>query len=459
MTLLKLPDDPTIDCAPLLTAALASDNADVEVRGPHSIRARVWALNRRNIKLWGDAVFTVIGPADPTKTGTPYDLSTEWYLGRSNRKHFTFKLCSGEIDGIQVVGQNIPARFDGRFEFEHAFDFQSSSMKLKNAGARYVFGDGFELGDGVYVGEGGPCIDSVVDNFRAGPVGRQGGAVTHATNTKITRYRSVDGTARSGLDIEPIGEGVVDGIEVAYCAIQNTNLLGITSGGAGMVKNLWLHHNRLRVTGIPVLFFRSSVKTFQRGAHRVTDNTYTVGSSTEPGLRANRLESLEFSRNTVVCNGQGVAIISAVQHTDAQDNVFYNAGGALTIPGAPGYKTPFLHRDSYVNPGQLVEVNNQYLAYTPEAQAKVKAFLDEWLAPPYKHPALYDMPLDLNTASFLMIADLPADKRGRRLGLKRAALIQALAPNIRTLDDLEPLPLISRGVINAIRASNRTLQR
>jgi hypothetical protein len=197
------------------------------------------------------------------------------------------------------------ARSDGLYsvalEFEHGLDIDRGANVTVYGG--FVSGVG---GDGVFIRGIGhrllpmpgtaltPGCGMVVDRN-----GRQGIAHTSGADCKIIGV-DVVGSRRGCINMEPLPNGVVNGVELAYCKVRG-NGLGITSSGGGQVNNAWVHHIEFGDTGTPSLHNGSKHWDTMIRRHNwlVEHCTGKVGGSSAPGLRFHRIDNVIVRNNSL----------------------------------------------------------------------------------------------------------------------------------------------------------------
>ena len=360
------------------------------------------------------------------------------------------------FERVKVVGRNLskldasadPHPGINATEFEHAWRVNAgASVKLLGCSADLVWGDG------VYIGQNGIAHDCVIDDFTSEGVGRQVVAVAHHTGVGLIRgVRILGGTRRGGIDIEPILAREVSGMEITECDLGFTRLLPLTVGGHGNVSRLNIHDNTFH--GKEVSFENNNLDTvfsdirFERNSHtgavgpqvrfnrivravvldNVTHRDSASNTGTTPAIRVRECPDILVQRN----RASGVAV-----------SVGVNGDLALTTGtiGAPiGHPDANTHTPA-VGGQNLIEPILGWVAPPPPPP------------PPVIIPPVTFTPIDLNTATLEEIAALPDSTLGKKL----AALVIAKRP-ITKLDELEPLPGISRAGIAVIRTSKRTTQ-
>lgn len=261
------------------------------------------------------------------------------------------------IRGLTVEGANTEegdkpgyAVYDGERENEHAFSIhESTNIAIEDGTSTAIFGDGVYIGGAFYDASHNVTItDHVVSNN-----GRQGMAVTKATNVTITNPAIVN-SRRSGIDLEPNKE--LEGVEVDGVTIEggtfNTWLLAIPSGGYGQVNNVTVRGVTVERSGVPWLSVNATNEAIRSG-WLIEDNIVQVNGSPAEAIRLFWMDDVVV-RNNHLTFGAPARLMTAVRtrggtgNVSIVDNCFDGAAAIVKAEDPDGNEIPF--------PG--VEVNN-----------------------------------------------------------------------------------------------------
>lgn len=226
-------------------------------------------------------------------------------------------------------------------EFDHGLALHGSvRMTVAHVSIRSVWGDGVYLAGGdQWTNQWSDHV--VLRDVRVVQNGRQGIAINRSRHVLVDRAY-IKYSRRSAIDLEPdtAGETILD-VEIRDSDL-GSNLLAISSAGAGRVNQVVVHDNRVHTTGIPWVYVRS-MKGLDRHDWTVRDNlvTYPLGSPM-PALAFWNTHGIVVQGNRMSLattqSQLAVALWDGSDHATVKCNVFLGARAAY-VEGPAGAAT------------------------------------------------------------------------------------------------------------------------
>jgi hypothetical protein len=232
--------------------------------------------------------------------------------------------------GADLGGTSATRAYYAPWEFEHALDFRdSSSLHVHDC----VFEDLW--GDGVYFGNDPGCSDVLVENVVIDGTGRQGIAISGGQNLLI------DGVAigtsvksrRAGIDLEPEGDWVIDGVEIRNCRIDSQHVPFACGGRGSRLDNVEIHTNELFGTSVPWVKVVHSAGLSNRSNWSIHDNIHRGGlGSPVYALSFERVDNVSVVRNVMnVAGTQSRGCVDFKDCTGLLDVIDNDFGGGCFI--------------------------------------------------------------------------------------------------------------------------------
>jgi Right handed beta helix region len=280
---------------------------------PTVIRFPARACYRVNgtLRVQGRNWLRFAGSADAPATFRATKRGRLDFQGLSQRRHWLIVNSNHiEIRNIGVRSTNTRrdpeirdgrfARYDARYEFEHGFDISGGSdVRIEDVTVRGVWGDCVALNPAVGRRFGGASTtgDRIV-RLRCSWNGRQGISIVDATDILIDDIRIVNGR-RAGIDLEPNSlHNVVRGVEIRN-SYTNTHLLAFAASGRSEVSDVWIHHNVIARSGVPILYMSAADDT-RRYDWTFSDNVLrSPAGSPAPALLFRFVTNASVERNMV----------------------------------------------------------------------------------------------------------------------------------------------------------------
>ncbi|HEX9711910.1 MAG TPA: right-handed parallel beta-helix repeat-containing protein [Actinomycetota bacterium] len=172
--------------------------------------------------------------------------------------------CSGVVGA--EYGAPGYACYVVNMEFEHGMSFHGiQGLRVDNVQTISTWGDGLYFGP--Y--QGLATKNATITNVQIDLNGRQGIALSGADSILFDDV-SILHSRRAGFDLEP-PPSYVRNIEIRNSYI-NSFLLAFASAGRGDVSNIYIHHNTIDASGIPLVYVNASDGT-RRYNWRIEYNT------------------------------------------------------------------------------------------------------------------------------------------------------------------------------------------
>lgn len=245
-------EDPTVVCLPVGRA-----DARYRVDGTLEVTGRSW-LEIRGPSPEDQA--TIYSDLDGITAGhvghTGQSARRHWRLTDSSnitlrnlRVEGPFHPGNPHYDGITRRHNNFGdpgyAYFDRRFEAEHAFDLRGSHhISIFDTSSKDVGGDHLHA-MGVYGNSDDGSTDIRLVRAHADHPHRHGAAPIHVRGLLIDALTVLKG-GYDYIDFEPGGDvQQVHGVEIRN-GDADVHLLAFGAEGAGLVSNVYIHHNRIR---------------------------------------------------------------------------------------------------------------------------------------------------------------------------------------------------------------------